>query len=105
MAVTAGILNVLALVSAIGFVPGLAGAPAYAQDMSGQSRVRSGSPKLTALINEEVRPSGTYRVKSAIDSACAVFGNRSIPVTCPRPYPASSNVRVSRASVATSQEI
>jgi hypothetical protein len=60
MAVT-GVLNVLALVSTIGLVPGLAGAPAYAQDTSGQLRVRSGSPKLTALIKAAEPRSSTFR--------------------------------------------
>jgi hypothetical protein len=60
MAVTARILNVLALVSTIGFVGG-AGAPAYAQGTSGESRVRSGSPKLTALIQSAEPRSHTFR--------------------------------------------
>jgi hypothetical protein len=61
MAIAARILNVLALVSSIGLVPALAGAQADAQGMNGQRRVRSGSAKLTALIDEAAPRSRTFR--------------------------------------------
>jgi hypothetical protein len=61
MAATARILNVLALVSTIGLVPVLTGAQAHAQDMNVGLRVRSGSAKLTALIDEAQPRSRTFR--------------------------------------------